>query len=88
MLSRINCTILEHNVSNQMSGYEEILFVMMTKRSVRSWKLRPSTSTKHPHHNHNSYDATISKTTTDSEEVRITVSSSFFHRIDYKLTIR
>ena len=87
---RINTQILFYNQSpedgNSEHLQEDILFVMKTNSTVKSWKVKKSVHrNKHQHQ----YAATISKTTADNEEIRITVyNGNSFQHVGFRLKIR
>ena len=83
---RINCTIKDSRARLiQEIEREDILFIMKTKNSVKSWKIKENTNRTRFE---NSYQATISKTAAANEEIRITVHSSYFQNIGFTMNIR
>jgi len=60
---------------------EDILFIMKTTNSIKSWKIN------NVKQHENSYEATISKTATDNDEIRITVHSQYFQFTGFTMNI-
>jgi len=60
---------------------EDILFIMKTNNSVKSWKINNMKKYEHD------YEATISKTAADDEEIRITVHSQYFQHTEFTMNI-
>ena len=84
-----NFNLTEFKIPNprtiQKIDNEDILFIMKTNNSVKSWKIKQSTHrTKYDSH----HAATISKTAANNEEIRITVHSQHFQHVGFRIDIR
>ena len=85
---RINSQILFRSPEDGNSEHlqEDILFVMKTNSTVKSWKVIES---EHRNKHQHQYAATISKTTADNEEIRVTVyNSNSFQHVGFRLKIK
>ena len=87
IVSRISTEILcsQSRSENFEINNEDILIVMKTDSSVKSWKLKQS---NHTEKYRRQYEATIRKTTAENETIRITAYSKLFQHVGYNITIR